>query len=101
VQCVKQLGNNYKIIIINNYFIYKYLMCMDSILFSFFYREKVEKVIPKITSSTRETQTEDNKRSVISQTELNMENLMDATNEDWYKYVWTNPTWDKELLIQF
>ena len=73
-------------------------MCMDSILFSFFYREKV---ILKKTSSTRETQTEDNKRSIISQTELNMENLMDATNEDWYKYVWTNPTWNKELLINF
>ena len=76
-------------------------MCMDSILFSFFYKENVEKVIPKITSSTRETQTEDNKRSVISQTELNMENLMDAANEDWHKFVWTNPTWDKELLINF
>ena len=49
-------------------------MCIDSILFSFFYKENVEEVIPKITSSTRETQTEDNKRSVISQTELNMEN---------------------------
>jgi hypothetical protein len=98
---VKQLGNNYEIIIINNYFIYKYLMCIDSILFSFFYRENVENIIPKITSSTRETQTEDNKRSVISQTELNIENLMDANNEDWYKYVWTNPTWDKELLINF
>ena len=76
-------------------------MCIDSILFSFFYKENVEKVIPKITSSTRVTQTEDNKKSVISQTELNMENLMDAANEDWYKYVWTNPTWDKELLINF
>ena len=76
-------------------------MCMDSILFSFFYKENVEKVLPKITSSTRETQTEDNKRSVISQTELNMENLMDVTNEDWHKFVWTNATWDKELLINF
>ena len=76
-------------------------MCIDSILFSFFYKENVEEVIPKITSSTRSSQTEDNKRSVISQTELNMENLMDAANEDWYKYVWTNPTWEKELLINF
>lgn len=76
-------------------------MCIDRILFSFFYKENVEKVLPKITSSTRETQTEDNKRSVISQTELNIENLMDAANEDWHKYVWTNPTWEKELLIDF
>ena len=76
-------------------------MCIDSILFSFFYKENVEEVIPKITSSTRSSQTEDNKRSVISQTELNMENLTDVTNEDWHKFVWTNPTWDKELLIDF
>lgn len=79
-------------------------MCIDSILFSFFYRENVEnveKVISKKNSSTRETQTEDNKRSVISQTELNIENLIDANNEDWHKYVWTNPTWEKELLINF
>lgn len=76
-------------------------MYMDSILFYFFYRENVEKVIPKITSSTRETRTENNKRSVISQTELNMENLMDVTNEDWHKFVWTNPNWDKELFVNF
>jgi len=98
VQCVKQLGKNYEIIIINNYFIYKYLMCIDNILFSFFYKEKV---LPKTTSLTRSTQTEDNKISVNSQTELNMENLMDVTNEDWHKFVWTNPTWEKELLINF
>ncbi len=42
-----------------------------------------------------------NNNNVISQTDLNMENLMDANNEDWYKLIWTNPTWDKEELINF
>ena len=76
-------------------------MCIDSILFSFFYRKNADEVIPKITTSTRSTQTEDKKINVISQTELNIENLTDTSNEEWHKFVWTNPNWEKELLINF
>lgn len=78
-------------------------MCINKIIYSIFYKKHYNKETqtPKITSYTSSIQTENNINTSISQTDLNMENLMDFSNEDWYKLVWTNPTWDKNQLIDF
>ena len=77
-------------------------MCISKILY-FFLIKKINKETQTMDKKTRETfiQTENNNNNSISQTEINMENLMEFSNEDWYKLVWTNPTWDKEELIDF
>lgn len=78
-------------------------MCINKLLYIFFYKEKCvkETQTPTIMRNTHSTQTEENKISIITQTELNMENFMDTNNEDWYKLVWTNPTHVKDQLIDF
>jgi hypothetical protein len=76
-------------------------MCIDFIKTFFIYKTFNNKQTQTIDKKMRETfiQTENNNNNSISQTDLNMENLMEFSNEDWYKLVWTNPTWDKEQLI--
>ena len=81
-------------------------MCFEFITNFFSYKNVNNKQTQTIDTKTRETfiQTENNNNNNnnnISKTNLNMENLMDASNEDWYKYVWTNPTYNKQELINF
>lgn len=78
-------------------------MCIHEIIYIFFYKKQYNKETQTLDTKTRETfiQTENYINTSISQTDLNMENLMDFSNEDWYKLVWTNPTWDKNQLIDF
>lgn len=78
-------------------------MCIHEIIYSIFYKKHYNKETQTLDTKTRETfiQTENYINTSISQTDLNMENLMDFSNEDWYKLVWTNPTWDKNQLIDF
>ncbi len=78
-------------------------MCFEFITNFFFNKTLNNKQTQTLDIKTRETfiQTENNINDSISQTDLNMENLMDASNEDWYKLVWTNPTWNKDQLIDF